>query len=115
MGNLRRGDGDLGTEGDLLEYGDLRLDIEGAILGECFRGETERLGEAERRDDLCLEGDGERLLGEIDRCLPRGDRDVLLGLRCSRLFVLELCFKSSSFSFSASTLGLFKAEPSESP
>ena len=83
MGNLRRGDGDLGTEGDLLEYGDLRLDIEGAILGECLRGETERLGEAERRNDLCLEGDGERLLGEIDRCLPRGDKDVLLGLRCS--------------------------------
>lgn len=83
MGNLRRGDGDLGTEGDLLEYGDLRLDTEGATLGECLRGETERLGEAERRDDLCLEGDGERLLGEIDRCLPRGDKDVLLGLRCS--------------------------------
>ena len=59
------------------------------LLGECLRGETERLGEVERRDDLrCLSIERERLggerelfLGEIDLCLPRGDKDMLLDLR----------------------------------
>lgn len=92
------------------------------LLGERLRGETERLGEVERRDDLrCLSIERERLgerelfLGEIDLCLPRGDKDVLLDLRLPLFFGLELRLKSLSFSSAALKFVLFKAEPTGSP
>lgn len=62
-----------------------------------------------------LEGDRERFLGEIDLCLPRGDKDMLLDLRLPRFFVLELRLKSNSISSVASIFVLFKAEPFGSP
>lgn len=93
------------------------------VLGECLRGETECLGEGERRDDLrCLSIERERLggerelfLGEIDLCLPRGDKDMLLDLRLPLFFGLKLRLKSLSFSSSALKFVLFKAEPTGSP
>lgn len=62
-----------------------------------------------------LEGDRERFLGEIDLCLPWGDKDMLLDLRLPRFFVLELRLKSNSISSVASIFVLFKAEPFGSP